>query len=131
MTTKEMEEIIEAETGMGVYSLDPQKGGAYFVEMGFNSDAGEDFVLSFFFDGTWRGFCDSFYDKGYRNFSADSHAAELVEYRGVNGVPNTVKVIALDAESIAKQLEEVACNLDEDAYSDDWIPNPNGASKHL
>ena len=115
---KTVKKVIETEAGVAA-SVYEQEEDELFAEMEFTSPAGEDFVFSVSFDGTWAGFCRGF--KAYANgFDADEHASELVGMRGKNGVPSSVRAIIDDAESIKSRLEEIAKSLDDAAYRGDW-----------
>ena len=117
---EKMEDIITKETGIDVLSVEPRDGHV-FVEMEFYSPLGEEFLISFDFDGSWSGFCDSFYEE-WQSFDPDEHAEMWIPGRGKRGVPNSVLAIAQDAVDIDNRLEQIAEGLDWNKYDEDWMP---------
>lgn len=82
----------------------------YYAEMEKYSPAGEDYVFTVWFNGFDADFIEKVceYAEGY---DADDHAADLVQYRGQGGVPNSVREIIDDAEEIGTMLSDLADEL--------------------
>lgn len=95
--------------------------GQYDIELETYSPEGEDVIVSLIYDGTDEGFIAAFVE--YANqFDAEEHAEMWIEYRGKNGVPESIKDLLEDAEWIKNTLLEVGeelNNLDEELSSMD------------
>ena len=91
----------------------------YYAEMEFCSDAGEDFVFTVWFDGTWNDFVENFREYAI-GFDPDEHAEMWVNSRGKNGVPDSIRTLINDADSIQEYLEQFSDGLKYDKYDDKW-----------
>ena len=83
----------------------------FFQEVEFYSDAGEDVVETVFYNGTSKDFIRAFREMAMI-FDADEHAAMWVDLRGKSGVPNSIRVLVDDADSIKEFLLKVADELE-------------------
>ena len=52
----------------------------------------------------------------YENFDVDEHVEPLVEMRGTNGVPSSIKVLVDDAEMIEQKYQDISEGLFNIAY---------------
>jgi hypothetical protein len=102
---KKITDILE-ERGINIISTEPC-GDEYRTELEFWSNAGEGCYYEIYHDGTEKSFADAFYREA-ADFDPDEHAEELVNMRGTNGVPNSIREIIDDADSIKEFLEETA-----------------------
>ena len=84
--------------------------GKYCVDFGFYSDAGEDFIVTLWFDGTRKDFVNEFQNYAF-NFDADEHAEAWVDMRGQNGVPDSIRTLMDDSDSIQERLVEASDKL--------------------
>lgn len=101
-------DVLEAHD-MRVCSIEEQDG-QHVAEVEFWSPAGEDMSVTIWYDGTGRGFIEKFREYA-DDFDPDEHAEELVEYRGQNGVPSSIRTLIDDADEIARMLEDTAIAL--------------------
>ena len=92
-------------------SVDRQDG-KYIAELETYSPAGEDVIVDIWFDGTNKGFIDSFRQYALE-FDPDEHAEMWMEFRGKRGVPHSIRVLIDDADAIQKSLMDVSNALDE------------------
>ncbi len=83
----------------------------FYHEVEFYSDAGEDVVETVFYNGTSEDFIRAFREMAMI-FDADEHAAMWVNLRGKRGVPNSIRVLVDDADSIKEFLLKVADELE-------------------
>ena len=90
----------------GIYEQDDKQ----YAELETFSDAGEDFVVTIWYDGTGRDFANSFWEC-FADFDPDEHAEELIAMRGQHGIPNNIRTLIDDANSINDMLETTACEL--------------------
>lgn len=120
MNTEKIKEVLEDEFGeqLNICSVEFQNG-RYYAEMEFYSDAGEDFIFTVWFDGTWGDFVDNF-RQYVIDFDPDEHAEMWVNSRGKDGVPNSIRTLIDDADSILEYLEKWSDNLEYDKYDDNW-----------
>lgn len=93
--------------------------GQFYAEMEFYSNAGEDFVFTIWFDGTWSDFVNSFREYA-KNFDPDEHVELWIPGRGTNGIPSSIRDLINDADSIDKFLNEQAETLKYNKYDDNW-----------
>lgn len=77
----------------------------------FYSDAGEDVVETVFYDGTSKDFVRAFKEMA-DDFDADEHAEMWIDLRGKRGVPDSIRVLINDADSIKEFLLKVADELE-------------------
>lgn len=106
-----------------------EQDGEYYAELEKYSPNGEDFVPTIWFNGLPTDFIEKVAEYA-DDYDADDHAAELVEYRGRNGVPNSIRDIIDDAEAIGDMLNDLADalaaalndsdDLDEDYIRENW-----------
>lgn len=97
----------------------------YVAEVEFYSPLGEDFIMTIFFDGTNRDFVQQFQEY-YYDYDADAHAADLIEYRGTNGVPSSIRDILDDAEAIdsmIKKMSNVLNRVFRESMEEEWVRN--------
>ena len=80
-------------------------------EVEFYSDAGEDVVETVFYNGTSKDFIRAFREMAMI-FDADEHATMWVNSRGERGVPDSIRVLIDDADSIKEFLLKVADELE-------------------
>jgi len=109
----QIEELLD-KVDFNLYSLDFYNG-QYVTELGFMSDAGEDFIMVIWFDGTKKSFVDEFQHYAC-DFDADEHAEQWVDKRGEGGVPSTIRGLIEDADSIQEYLDEASIKLSEMIY---------------
>lgn len=83
----------------------------FYHEVEFYSDAGEDVVETVFYNGTSEDFIRAFREMAMI-FDADEHASMWVNLRGKSGVPNSIRVLVDDANSIKEFLLKVADELE-------------------
>ena len=83
----------------------------FYHEVEFYSDAGEDVVETVFYNGTSKDFIRAFREMAMI-FDADEHAAMWVDSRGERGVPDSIRVLIDDADSIKEFLLKVADELE-------------------
>lgn len=70
------------------------------------SGLGEDFFVEICAT-TPEDFVDDFAEE-YNRFEPDDHCADIIQYRGKNGVPNlSIKRFVEDAEEIDKEFESI------------------------
>lgn len=82
----------------------------YEIDLQFYSDAGEDFNFSLYDITDDASFIREF--ENYADFfDADEHASLYIENRGTHGIPNDIKTLIEDAESIKEKLQNVADEL--------------------
>lgn len=115
-----IKEVLEKELGekLNICGVEIQNG-EYYAELEFGSDAGEDFVFDVWFDGTWNDFVTKFRQYA-ADFDPDEHAAMWVDSRGKNGVPDSIRALINDADSIQEYLEQFSDGLKYDKYDDEW-----------
>ena len=82
-----------------------EEGGCLYTECEFLSGAGEDFVFGIRHGGTKKAFIDGFYEY-VCGFDPDEHAEMWIEARGRGGVPQSIRTLIDDADSIEKTLIE-------------------------
>lgn len=83
----------------------------FFQEVEFYSDAGEDVVETVFYNGTSKDFIRAFREMAMI-FDADEHAKMWIDLRGKRGVPDSIRVLINDADSIKEFLLKVADELE-------------------
>ena len=80
----------------------------YYTELEFYSDAGEDFVFNVWHSGSKQSFIDGFRQCAYE-FDPDEHAEMWVNARhSVAGVPQSIRELINDADSIEEFLNNVS-----------------------
>lgn len=104
-------EILE-QNDINVCDISEHKG-EYCAECETWSPAGEDVIITIWYDGTDNGFVNAFADYA-DNYYADEHAEMWVELRGkVRGVPSSIRALINDADAICEMLNRTATNLKE------------------
>ena len=94
------------ENGFRVCSINENRGG-YCAEIETYRPAGEDVIVTIWYDGTDKGFILAF--QGYaHDFDPDEHAEMWIEGRGENGVPSSIREILYDADQIKEMLCDMA-----------------------
>lgn len=83
----------------------------HIAELETYSPAGEDVIIDIWFDGTNKGFIDSFRQYALE-FDPDEHAEMWVEFRGRRGVPHGIRELIDDADAIQESLMTVSNALD-------------------
>ena len=71
----------------------------------------EDVVETVFYDGTSKDFVRAFKEMA-DDFDADEHAEMWIDLRGKRGVPDSIRVLINDADSIKEFLLKVADELE-------------------
>ena len=97
------------ENDFSVCSIDEQ-GKEYVSELEWYSPAGEDVIITVWFNGTNSGFVDAFTNYA-ADFDPDEHAEMWVESRFENGVPYSIRELINDADAINEMLESMAIKL--------------------
>ena len=97
------------ENDFSVCSMDEQNGKTV-AELEWYSPAGEDVIITVWFNGTNSGFVDGFTNYA-ADFDPDEHAEMWVESRGKNGVPSSIRELINDADAINEMLESMAIKL--------------------
>ena len=105
---KDIIEVLES-NDIKVYDVCEQDGQLY-VELEHYTPAGEDFVFTIWFIDGSEGFIKAFNDY-YESFDVDEEASILIENRGNNGIPSSVRTILEDQEYKDKFLEKVSDKL--------------------
>ena len=90
----------------GVCSIDEQ-GGEYCAEIETYSPAGEDVIVSLWYDGTSKDFVRAFVEYA-DDFDPDEHAEMWVDHRGEGGCPSSIRELIDDADAIKNTLMRVA-----------------------
>ena len=91
-------------------SIEEEKNGQYVAELEWYSPAGEDFIVTLWFDGTSADFVREFADYA-EDFDPEEHAAMWIENKNsVSGVPSIRELID-DADEIKETLMRVAAEL--------------------
>lgn len=84
--------------------------GEYVTEVQFYSDAGDDFIMTIWHDGTEPGFIHSF--KLYADiFDVNEYVRMYISCMGKNGVPGTIQELLDDANMIKDTMENAAVML--------------------
>lgn len=94
---------------INIYSCDYTENDGYYYQIGFCSDAGEDFSIDISGE-TIEDVIKDFQHYSFE-FDANEHAKEWVSYCGEYGVPNDLRVLIEDAESIKEKLNNLEKNL--------------------
>lgn len=84
-----------------------QQGDEMVAELEWYSNAGEDFIVTVFHNGTKKSFVDAFAECA-EDFDPDEHAEMWIEHRGEGGCPSSIRELIEDADDIKKHLEETA-----------------------
>lgn len=82
----------------------------YYIEMNNGTPAGEDWLITIWFDGTSTGFIDSL-EEAVNDFDVDEEVEIWIPGRGQNGVPNSIETLVEDAKWKLEQLEELLIDL--------------------
>ena len=98
------------------FSVDkPEKqDDEYYTEISQYTPAGEDWYECIWFDGTDNGFITAVQNV-HHNFDVDGAVEFWIQFRGKDGVPNSIKTLIDDAEWKKEKLEALANEL-EDIY---------------
>lgn len=83
----------------------------HFAECETWSPAGEDLVVTIWYDGTGRDFIKNFREYA-DDFDPDEHAEIWANSRGRNGVPNSIRELIDDADAIKEMLDDMATQLE-------------------
>ena len=84
--------------------------GEYVTEVQFYSDAGDDYIMTIWHDGTEPGFIHSF--KLYADiFDVNEYVRMYISCMGKNGVPGTIQELLDDANMIKDTMENAAIML--------------------
>lgn len=94
------------ENDFSVCSIDEQNG-EWVAELEWYSPAGEDVIVTIWFDGSDADFIRKFIEYS-EDFDAEEHAALWIDSRGKNGVPDSIRDLLDDADAIDSKLCEVA-----------------------
>lgn len=87
-------------------SIEEEKNGQYVAELEWYSPAGEDFIVTLWFDGTSADFVREFADYA-DDFDPETHAVEQYGMRGAPGIRDLLD----DADEIKNTLMRVAAEL--------------------
>lgn len=98
-------EGILQEEDINIYTCDYTENSGYYYQIGFCSDAGEDFSIDISGE-TIKDVIKDFQHYSFE-FDANEHAKEWVAYCGNYGVPNDLRVLIEDAESIKEKLNSL------------------------
>lgn len=99
-------------TWMDVTIYNGTDGTEKVAELSFYSPAGENVIETVMYDGTEGDFIREF-ERFADGWDAEAHCEILIPYRGTNGVPNSIRDLMTDADSIKEYLVEVAGTLRE------------------
>lgn len=121
--SEKVTDVIE-NNGWRLCSVERQ-GWEYYADMEKYSPAGEDYVFTAWFNGFDADFIEKVCEYA-EEYDADDHAADLVQYRGQRGIPNSIREIIDDAEAIGTMLEDLSVELakivdDVDDLNEDYI----------
>ena len=87
--------------------------GEYVTEVQFYSDAGDDYIMTIWHDGTEPGFIHSF--KLYADiFDVNEYVRMYISCMGKNGVPGTIQELLDDANMIKAALKKVTSSIKRD-----------------
>ena len=104
--SKNIIEVLEGKD-WNIYDITEQDG-RYYVEIENYSPEGENLIETVWFDGTDSGFIEGVRELA-DDFDPDEHAEMWIEARGrVRGVPDSIRTLIDDAETIKEMLEELA-----------------------
>ena len=82
----------------------------YYIEINQDTPAGEDWIVTIWFDGDDESFINSF-RKFVESFDIDEEVELWIESRGKNGVPSSVRELVEDAEwkkeTLGKTLKDL------------------------
>lgn len=84
-----------------------EQNGEYYAELNQSSQAGEDWWVNIWFDGTSENFIEKV-ERYVDNFDIDEEVEPYIECRGQNGVPSSIKTLVEDAEWKFEQLENLS-----------------------
>lgn len=108
--SKKVQKILDKHD-IGNYEKVYEQDGKYYVELEWESDAGEDVIETIWFDGTTKGFAEGVRE-AYESFDPDEHAIMWWENRNmVGGVPQSLRTLIADADGIQKTLEDLMIEL--------------------
>lgn len=107
---KEIEDVLSAygfyERSFAVHKQD----GEYYVELEQHTPAGEDWIITIWFDETKDDFIGKINDYS-DEFDVDEEAAFFIANRGNHGIPESVRVILEDQEWKEKTLNDMSYEL--------------------
>ena len=88
-----------------------KRDNKYYVEINQYTPEGEDWWEVIWFNGTDEGFVEAITER-YNNFDVDDEAEIYIEFRGKNGVPNSIKALIEDAEWKESTLDKLVNELE-------------------
>ena len=100
MSLSRKQRKISEDLGWNIEIEEYYDGKCYYISQ--YSPLGEDFGFGVSYDDPINDII-----RYYNNYDAEEHAEMFIEFRGKNGVPNSIKALLEDAEDIAKMLEEL------------------------
>lgn len=105
------ENIIEILEINGCYIGEIQKqDDNYYIDLQQYTPAGEDWYITIWFDGTDENFVTQV-EEYYNNFDVDEETEILIESRGKNGIPSSIRIILEDQEWKNNKLKELSKDL--------------------
>lgn len=113
---KKIVDVLE-QNEIGLCSID-KHDGEYDTELEWYSPAGEDFIITFYFDGTPGDFVNQFREYAC-DFDPDEHAESWVEFRGEGGCPSSIRELIEDADAIKEFLMTVRLELGAIEFDED------------
>lgn len=84
-----------------------KEDGKYYAEIENYSPAGENLVETIWYNGTGKGFIEAVQEWA-SDYDADEHAEMWIGLRGQRGVPNSIRVLANDADEIGEMFDDLA-----------------------
>ena len=102
-------EILE-NNGFNIGKINTQDDN-YYIDLQQYTQAGEDWYVTIWFNGTDKDFVTQV-EEYYNNFDVDEETEILIESRGKNGVPSSIRTILEDQEWKDNKLKELSDNLD-------------------
>ena len=109
MLTENIISVLE-DNDMRIYDRSLQSG-EYYRDIEFCTPAGEDVVMTVWYDGTENGFVEAM-RKLSDDFDVDEHVELNSSSRGENGVPDSIRTLVEDAEWIDAFLSDLADELE-------------------
>lgn len=111
--TKLNEQVLEVIENSGFsFSGITKQGNEYYVELNQSSQAGEDWWVTIWFDGSSENFIEKV-EAYAESFDIDEEVEPYIECRGKNGVPSSIRTLVEDAEWKLEQLEQLSESLNE------------------
>ena len=84
--------------------------GEYWAEIETSSPAGEDVIVTVWYDGTGKDFIRQFAQYA-EDFDPDEHAKSWIPSMGKGGCPDSIRELLADADAIKNMLCDMAAKL--------------------